>query len=222
MTVNKIKPLLLLLIISTLIFAACSSKDTNKNTDKNTDTNKDGNEQEEALFEVDASIEGDITFWTWTPKVYEDIIPAFNKDYPNINVKVVGVNLDDLHNNLQTTLAAGEGAPDVSQVLQARFARYSSGDLLEDLLQPPYDASRYRELLSDFNWERFKSLDGKKLLGMPWDITPNVFYYREDIYEQVGLPNDPEELGEFLKDKDNVLDAARTLAANDIYMFDWR
>lgn len=222
MTVNKIKPLLLLLIISTLIFAACSSKDTNKNTDKNTDTNKDGNEQEEALFEVDASIEGDITFWTWTPAVYEDIVPAFNKEYPNINVKVVGVNLDDMHNNLQNTLAAGTGAPDVSQVVQGQFARYSTGDLLDDLLQPPYNAGKYKDLVSEYNWERWKSVDGKRLVGMPWDVTPGVFYYRADLYEQVGLPSDPKELGEFLSTKENVLDAAQTLKANDIYMFDWR
>src|SRR5690606_41489041 len=37
-----------------------------------------------------------------------------------------------------------------------------------------------------------------------------------------GLPSDPEELGEFLKSPENVLDAARTFAANGIYMFEWR
>src|SRR5690606_2927544 len=55
-----------------------------------------------------------------------------------------------------------------------------------------------------------------------WDVTPGIFYYREDIYEQMGLPSDPEELGEFLQSEENVLDAAQTLAANDIYMWDWR
>src|SRR5690606_31962361 len=52
--------------------------------------------------------------------------------------------------------------------------------------------------------------------------TSGVFYYRADIYEEMGLPSDPEDLGEFLQDKQNLLDAAQTLAANDIYMYDWR
>src|SRR5690606_41845274 len=38
----------------------------------------------------------------------------------------------------------------------------------------------------------------------------------------MGLPTDPEELGEYLQDTENVLDAARTLAANDIYMYEFR
>src|SRR5690606_21764714 len=123
---------------------------------------------------------------------------------------------------LQTTLAAGSGAPDVAQVEQGQFGRYVVGDLLEDLLQPPYDAGRYQELTSEYNWERWKSVDGLKLLGMPWDVTPGVFYYRQDLYEQMGLPSEPEELGDFLKDPDNVLAAAKTFAANGICMFEWR
>src|SRR5690606_17800555 len=72
------------------------------------------------------------------------------------------------------------------------------------------------------NWHRWKSWDGKRQLGIPWDLTIFVWYYREDIYEQVGLPTDPVELGEFLQDTDNVLYAAQVLAANNEYMYEWR
>src|SRR5690606_7778994 len=142
--------------------------------------------------------------------------------YPNIKVNVIGLEFGPLHDQLQTTLAAGTGAPDVAQVEQGQFPRYSTSDLLEDLLQPPYNAQEYREYVSEYNWERWKSVDGKRLVGLPWDVTPGVFYYREDIYEAMGLPSDPEELGDFLQSSENLLDAAQTLAANDIYMYDWR
>lgn len=216
---------LIVLMISAMVFVACSSDSSKSGTNNNGNNNNENNENEqedESLFEIDPDLEGDITFWTWTPDIYEKVVEGFNKDYPNIQVEVVGLDFGELHDNLQTTMAAGSGAPDVSQVEQGQFPRYSTEDLLEDLLQPPYNAGPYEEYTSDYNWERWKSVDGKRLLGMPWDVTPGVFYYREDIYEQMGLPNDPEELGEYLQDKDNVINAAQTLTANDTYMWDWR
>lgn len=214
----------MILMVTVLIFSACSSDSSKSGTNNNNNNNNHENEQQEneEVFEIDPDLEGDISFWTFTPDIYEEVIEGFNKDYPNINVEVVGVEMGDLHDNLQTTMAAGSGAPDVAQVVQGEFPRYSTEDLLEDLLQSPYDAGRYQEYTSDYSWERWKSVDGKRLLGMPWDITTSIYYYREDLYEQVGLPNDPEELGEYLQDKDNVLNVAQTLAANDMYMFEWR
>ncbi|MFC5466786.1 ABC transporter substrate-binding protein [Lederbergia graminis] len=215
---NKKTLAFMMLLIFVLIFAACSKKDAGGNSNNG----KNNEKEEEPLFEIDSSLEGEISFWTWTPDIYEKVVEGFNKDYPNIKVNVIGLEFGPLHDQLQTTLAAGTGAPDVAQVEQGQFPRYSTSDLLEDLLQPPYNAQEYREYVSEYNWERWKSVDGKRLVGLPWDVTPGVFYYREDIYEAMGLPSDPEELGDFLQSSENLLDAAQTLAANDIYMYDWR
>jgi multiple sugar transport system substrate-binding protein len=204
-----------------LILTGCSSgsNQTSGPTKKN---NNDAKKTENKVIKpvYDSSLSGNVTFWTFTPDVYKGVVEAFNKDYPNIKVNLVG--MDTMHDKLQTTLAAGQGAPDVAQVENGQFSRYVTGGLLEDLLQPPYDAGRYKNDLSTYSWERYKSVDGKKLLGMPWDVTPGVWLYRQDLYEQVGLPSDPNELGEYLKDPQNVLTAAQTLAANGMYMFEWR
>src|SRR5690625_3627084 len=112
------------LIVSMMIFVGCSSNSTNGDTDKNNNnTDNNDNEQQEDgyLFEVDSSLEGDITFWTWTPKIYEKVVESFNKEFPDINVDVVGLDIGELHDNLQTTLAAGSGSPDVSQVVEGDF-----------------------------------------------------------------------------------------------------
>ncbi|MCR2823862.1 extracellular solute-binding protein [Lederbergia panacisoli] len=223
---------LIFLLMLMLVLAGCKSggnlatdgpEDSNSNGNSNNSGEEVKEEEEEDLMPVyDSSVEGSVTFWTWTADIYVDIVKEFNKVYPNVKVEVVGLDFGDLHDKLQTTLAAGSGSPDVAQVEQGQFGRYVVGDLLEDLLQPPYDAGRYKDLNSEYNWERWKSVDGLKLLGMPWDVTPGVFYYRQDLYEQMGLPSEPEELGEYIKDPDNVLAAARTFAANGIYMFEWR
>lgn len=212
--------ILVFLIIFSFVLTACSN---NKKDVGGSDTDKDkGKGPEEITFTYDSDLEGEITFWTWDGGMWDDIITEFNKFYPNIEVKKVVVAIGEMHNNLQTTLTAGSGAPDVSQVFAPQFPRYQSAELVEDLLQAPFDAGRFKDDMSDHAWNRWMSPDGEKLLGMPWNITPLVWFYREDIYESVGLPSDPEELGEFLQDPNNVLDAAQTLAANDIYMFEFR
>ena len=206
---------LYLLLVFILVLSACSSKETGGKK------GEDGPNEKETELELtfDSSLEGEINFWTFVGG-FEEIIEEFNKVYPNIKVNLV-TNWE-IHDNLQTTMNAGSGAPDVALVEVGQFPRYVTGDLLEDLLAEPYNAGRYKEMVSDYSWERWKSVDGEKLLGMPWDVTPGVFLYRADIYDQMGLPSEPEELGEFLLDPNNVLEAAKTLAANGIYMFEWR
>ena len=188
-----------------------------------TDGQKDGettDKRNELELSFDSSLSGEITFWTWVGDMFEEIIPDFNKVYPNIKVNVIGMDFNSVHEKLQTTLAAGSGAPDLTHIGIGEIPRFNS-ELLEDLLQPPYNAGRYQEDVYPFMWEVGKSANGKQLLALPWDITPGVFYYRADIYEQMGLPTDPDELGEYLQDPDNVLTAAQTLAANDMYMYEW-
>ncbi len=215
---NKKFSILAFLLIFSLLLAACSGGGKKEsNGSKNGEDKKD-----EGLAPVemlhDSSLEGEITVWSWG--AWEEQIEIFNELYPNIKVNLVQQEIDALHDNLQTTLTAGKGAPDVSHVLNVD--RYGTPGLLEDLLDPQYDMGRYKHLAEPYVWERWMSLDGKRLLAPPWDIGSGVFYYREDIYEQMGLPSDPEELGEFLQDPENVFQAAQTLAANDIYMYEFR
>ena len=106
--------------------------------------------------------------------------------------------------------------------LSRQFPRYSTGGVLTDLLQPPYNAGKYKEQVSEYNWNRWSSIDGSQLLGMPWDVTPSVTYYRADIFEELGLPSDPTELGEYIQDPDNFFTLAQTLKANGKWAMEWR
>jgi multiple sugar transport system substrate-binding protein len=170
-------------------------------------------------YTFDSSLSGEITVWSFGN--FGDVIPPFNKLYPNIKVTPVVMDFGQMHDKLQTVLAAGSGAPDVVLVEQFQFPRYVAGGVLEDLTQPPYNADRFKSDISVYNWERWKSVDGKKLLGMPFDVTPGVLYYRADIYEELGLPSDPEELGEYIQDADNLIALAQTLKANNKYFMEW-
>ncbi|QYR20774.1 extracellular solute-binding protein [Paenibacillus sp. sptzw28] len=164
------------------------------------------------------NLSGEITVWTFVG--LEDIAKEFMKQSPNIKVNVVKMGME-MHDKLATTLAAGSGAPDVAIVEQGHFPRYVTGDVLEDLLQQPFDAGKYEDYVSDYNWNRWKSVDGMKQYGFPWDVAPGVFFYRADIYEQLGLPSDPAELAEYMQDPENVFTIAQTLKADGKYFMEW-
>jgi len=230
---KKFASTLMMILSFVLIVTACSSGNsgntpTNKPTDGAAATDAPASEAPvEDSFpksSIDSSISGEVTFWTFLDNAAFDgeLTAAFNAKYPNVKVKTIFVPFEDLHNNLQTTLAAGSGAPDVALVEFGQFPRYTSGGVLTDLLQAPFDAGKYKDQVSDYNWARWSSLDGKQLLGMPWDITPGVTFYRADIFEELGLPNDPAELGEYIQDPENYFTLAQTLKANGKLSGEWR
>ncbi|MGP4041073.1 ABC transporter substrate-binding protein [Gracilibacillus sp. D59] len=198
-----------------------STEGTETEAETDTEAGGEGEETNGIDYTYDSSITGEITFWSWD-EMFKDVIKEFNKVYPNVKVELVNMELGELHDNLQTTINAGEGAPDVSHVEQFQIPRFQSEGLLVDVSQPPYNASRFRDLFSEYNWTRWQSIDGKRQLALPWDVVPGVFYYRTDIYEQMGFPTDPQELGEFLQDPENVLTVAQTFSANGIYMYEFR
>jgi len=91
---KKFANILLFLMLFTLILAGCSSG-TPVGTSSEEPATNDGTSSEEAGEEVsedggglvyDSSTAGEVTFWTFTADVYEDIVVNFNKEYPNINI----------------------------------------------------------------------------------------------------------------------------------------
>lgn len=166
-------------------------------------------------------ITGEVTVWAFNEKVFDEIGTAFMAEYPGIKLKTVVMPFADLHDKLQTTIAAGSGAPDVAEVEMYQLNRYMAGHVLENLLEEPYNAGKYKDLVHPFNWERWMTPDSSELLGMPWDMTPGVYYYRADIFEELGLPSDPAELGEYIQDEENFLNLVQILKANGKYFMEW-
>ena len=31
--------------------------------------------------------------------------------------------------------------------------------------------------------------DGSRMVALPWDLGPTLYYYRTDVFEEVGLPD---------------------------------
>lgn len=114
------------------------------------------------------------------------IIPAWNKKYPNVTIKLQAQEFADHHNAMTTALATGQGLPDVMAVEIGFVGKFAEGQGLEDLNKAPYNAAQYKKLFTPFTVAQATSADGR-YIAMPTDIGPGTFYYRKDVLDKAGV-----------------------------------
>lgn len=224
--------LVLVFILSlTMLLSACGSddkkteetpKDTTATTTETTEPAKtdETTADPEPAAEAPKDLSGKLTVWTFATNTHEKMNEAFQAKYPNVQLDFQILSWDDMQKNLKNALATGTGGPDVAMIEGGWFSTMNTGEGLEDLLAAPYNAAELKDKFTDANWQRWHSLDGTKLLGMPWDIPPMVTFYRPDILEENGFPSDPVELGEYIANEDNFLNMAQALKAKGIYVLE--
>lgn len=149
--------------------------------------------------------------WPAGDTAFEAIIPGFNLQYPNIEVELSFMSTADHHLLLTTAIAAGTGAPDVAMIEQAPIGIYRDMDGLENLLDAPYNAGEMKEYFVEYKWNLALSVDGTRLVGLPWDIGPATLFYRRDVFEDAGLPTEPDEVEKLLSTWDGFLEAAEMI-----------
>ncbi|MCC8104081.1 MAG: extracellular solute-binding protein [Clostridiales bacterium] len=182
-----------------------------------------------ALADEVSDISGTIEVGGWPSgdDAFEAALEGFNALYPNIEVELVFTDTTSHHQALQTSLAAGAGASDVAMVEGAYIAQYRNSTALANLYDLGADA--YADDFVEFKWNQAISDDGTRLVAIPWDIGPTLFYYRTDIFEECGLPTDPDEVAELLSTWDGVLQAAEAVSIENqrwflpsaIYPYEW-
>ncbi|HXR70364.1 ABC transporter substrate-binding protein [Actinocrinis sp.] len=145
-----------------------------------------------------AAAKGEATLWFNDDdllKVFKTVLPSFSAKYPQVKLNLVGV---DVGTKLAPTLISGTGVPDGSFAADGAVGAQAAE--LYDLtsLMKPYVADTVQYKL-DVN-----TVDGK-LVGIPWDTDPGLFFYREDILSAAGV--NPAQLTSY----DALLDAARAV-----------
>ena len=147
---------------------------------------------------VQKSPSGQIVIWDRAGdlfQVFDAVIPAFNKKYPNISVKHVAVDVDA---KLPTTLATGVGVPD--------GAFYEDNNL-------PIQAAHYHDITAWIQpyvadiipYKLAVNTAHGRVVGIPFDLDPGLLYYREDLLAKAGV--DPASITTY----DDLFTAAQTL-----------
>ncbi|MFY9295904.1 MAG: sugar ABC transporter substrate-binding protein [Caldicoprobacterales bacterium] len=215
--IKRLLSLFLVIAVAATLFAACG--------------NGNSSSDEAEAFKENKDIKAKIVVGGWPAgdEAFKAILPGFNEEYPNIEVELNFMQTADHHQQLSTAIAAGSGAPDVAMLEQAWVGRYKDAGGFENLLEAPYNAGSMKEDFVEYKWNLALSVDGKKLVGLVWDIGPATLFYRRDVFQDAGLPSEPEEVEKQLATWEGVLEAAekvyipneRWLLPTAVYLYTW-
>src|SRR5450830_1671989 len=126
----------------------------------------------------------ELNFWTWAPGL-EAVVGVWNKANPNIQVtgqKQDGG--DPAATKLLTAIKAGSGAPDVMQAEYQKIPTLVASNALADI-KGDIDPGLAKQF-PDGVWNAV-TLGGDSVYAVPQDSGPMEFYYRADVFDQLGL-----------------------------------
>lgn len=131
----------------------------------------------------------ELTFWGFADnrnQWYQDVADLYEAENPNVTINIETYPYDEMHDQLQTALVAGTGAPDIADVEISRFSVFTRGarvgfvplnDYLTDDQLSNLNAS---SALDPWTW------DGVRY-GIGNELNPGAIYYRWDLMEEVGI-----------------------------------
>lgn len=130
-----------------------------------------------------------IDFWqldgTGTQDFYVTLIKQFEKDHPDIKVKMANIPEDGFFEKLNAAFAAGKG-PDLwgGWYSPDEFERGYIAPLDEFIARDQYDMDKYFQPATAL---RLKGADGH-YYGLPRDMSNAVIYYNKDLFDKYGVP----------------------------------
>lgn len=123
---------------------------------------------------------------TWADESLDEVIEAFNKEYPKIKVEPVITAINDHHQILLTKIAAKAEVPDVAFLEVQYVGNIVAKGGFVDLSKPPYNATRYKDKIVPYTFAQVTTDDGR-LVAMPTDIAPATIFYRKDRFDELGI-----------------------------------
>ncbi|MGH2549144.1 MAG: extracellular solute-binding protein [Thermomicrobiales bacterium] len=158
---------------------------------------------------VNADLTGKVTYWTTYNTVSpeykvlsEQVIPAFNAVYPNVEIDAQQIPDSDMRQKLLTAAAGGE-TPDVARmdiVQTPEFANLDALAAMEDLIP---DFATYSQMFYPGPLAT-NSFQGKHY-GLPLDTNTRVVFYNLALFEEAGIAAAPTTFDEFSAAVDAIM-----------------
>jgi len=195
---SKKASILYVVLVFMLVLAACSSNGSNSENAGETDDSNDNQSAENI----------ELTMWTFGSPGYDKFLEEYKEVNPNVTIRIQSADLADHHNNLFTAISAGSGAPDITMIEAGYIDQYREA---QEMFVNLYDlgAEEIKGDYLDWTWSNAESADGDFLFGVPTDIGPTVMYYRTDVFEEAGLPTDPDEVHALIQTWDDFRKVAK-------------
>jgi ABC-type glycerol-3-phosphate transport system substrate-binding protein len=119
-------------------------------------------------------------------QVLQNLVTEFNKQNPNIYVKMTQLEWGDYTQKLQGAVAAGT-PPDISggdSGLPFNFDAQGQAYPLDDLYNQWKGDGRFEDLTK---WGQDKWSYNGHYVGVSWQIDPRAIYYRKDMFDKAGI-----------------------------------
>ncbi|NLL70356.1 MAG: carbohydrate ABC transporter substrate-binding protein [Epulopiscium sp.] len=162
----------------------------------------------------------DLSLWYWNRALDDDLLEQVNEKFPEVNLmpeKIGG----DFKVKVITTIAAGSGLPDILCLNDWVGDLLSNPDKFVNLLEEPCNAGEIEDRFLNWKWSMALTPDKNNLIALPLDTGPTAFFYRADLFEQAGLPADPEKVGEQIKTWEDLFQAGEKIVEKtDAKMFE--
>ncbi|MGG7464828.1 ABC transporter substrate-binding protein [Plantibacter sp. YIM 135347] len=131
-----------------------------------------------------------VNWWTWDEKQaasYKKCLPGFEKENPDVTVKISQYAVGDYFTKLTAGFVSGS-APDAFQNSVPLLGAYAAqGQImpLDDLIKKhDFDLGKF-----DVGVDSWKFTDGKQY-GLPLDWASAAFYFNQDLVAKAGLTDD--------------------------------
>ncbi|TXK19389.1 ABC transporter substrate-binding protein [Homoserinibacter sp. GY 40078] len=122
-----------------------------------------------------------IQFWAWAPGM-DVAVEQFNSTHPDIQVEYTDAGGgNDSSAKLITAVRAGN-APDAALIEYTALPRMIIAGVAEDMTEYVGDV---QDAFTEGTWQQ-TTFDGK-VYGVPQDVGPMAFVYRDDIFSKYGL-----------------------------------
>jgi len=130
-------------------------------------------------------------------KNFEAMIAQYNKENPNVNVKLEMMPFSNYTDKVITSVNSGM-VPDTAIV------KYSWYELFKDHLTPLdnyLDKWKYKDDIEENMIRLYRDVPGdKKLYFFPYNAQASYFYYRKDLFKEAGITKTPDTWDEWLED----------------------
>ena len=134
------------------------------------------------------------------PEYWQDLNRAFNQANPDIDLEIIPVDWDKLHDKLVVAIAGGR-PPDLSVIGTRWLLEYLDIGVAE-----PIEKHLSKELLDNIEPGAMEARINNVLYALPVAAGPRFLYYRSDIFKKHGIAGPPDTFEEMLADAQKIND----------------
>jgi len=140
---------------------------------------------------TDTSDTTTIRFWVFGAEgdIVEQLLPDFEREYPDIRVRVQKIPWTAAHEKLLTAYASNS-MPDVFQLGNTWIPEFHMLNALE-IIDPRVDTSNVIDVGDYFEGIWATNIVDGQLYGIPWYVDTRVLFYRKDILHDAGFGEPP-------------------------------